>query len=306
VTNRDARRELAGLVAETHALLDRERARGRERIVLTQAGGRDVPPGRVEVRRSRADCLSPGGSIASPGPGTTEASPPPLPTEQAALPGFEALVPAPPPVIPPASPGVPGLPLTQPLAPRPDLPGHLTKLAGLVSGCRKCPLCETRTQTVFSDGPPDARLLFVGEAPGADEDAQGVPFVGRAGQLLNKMIAAIDLKREEVYICNVLKCRPPGNRTPQPAETAQCLPYLEQQIALVRPALICAMGLPAVGALLKLKGPMGAIHGKTFQYRGVPVIPTYHPAALLRTPSFKRDAWEDLKRVRDTLKGLTA
>jgi DNA polymerase len=146
----------------------------------------------------------------------------------------------------------------------------------------------------------------VGEAPGADEDAQGVPFVGRAGQLLNKMIAAIDLEREEVYICNVLKCRPPGNRTPQPAEVAQCLPYLEQQIALVRPALICAMGLPAVGALLKLKGPMGAIHGKTFQYRGVPVIPTYHPAALLRTPSLKREAWEDMKRVRDLLKGLAA
>jgi uracil-DNA glycosylase family 4 len=109
-----------------------------------------------------------------------------------------------------------------------------------------------------------------------------------------------------VYICNVLKCRPPGNRTPQPAEVAQCLPYLEQQIALVRPALICAMGLPAVGALLKLKGPMGAIHGKRFEYRGVPVIPTYHPAALLRTASFKRDAWEDMKRVRDTLKGLAA
>jgi DNA polymerase len=176
----------------------------------------------------------------------------------------------------------------------------------MVASCRKCSLCETRTQTVFADGPPGARLLIVGEAPGADEDAQGVPFVGRAGQLLNKMIAAIDLKREEVYICNVLKCRPPGNRTPQPGEVAQCLPYLEQQIALIRPALICAMGLPAVGALLKLKGPMGAIHGKTFDYRGIPVIPTYHPAALLRTPSFKREAWEDMKRVRDTLKGLAA
>jgi DNA polymerase len=284
MADRDAREELAGIAAEARVLLERERARGRERMVLGEARGNIRPPGHPP------DAPRPGAAA----------------LEQAALPGFEALVPPPAPVFQPAVAGVPGIPSTLPLAPRPDLPPDLDALARLVSDCRKCGLCETRTQTVFADGRATARLLVVGEAPGADEDAQGVPFVGRAGQLLNKMIAAIDLEREEVYICNVLKCRPPGNRTPQPAEVAQCLPYLEQQIALVRPALICAMGLPAVGALLKLKGPMGAIHGKTFQYRGVPVIPTYHPAALLRTPSLKREAWEDMKRVRDLLKGLAA
>jgi DNA polymerase len=274
------------MAAEARALLERERARGRSRILLGEPGVETVPPGRPESSRG-------------PRPGTPS-------FQQAALPGFEALVPPPLTAFPSAGPGVPGLPSTQTLSVRTDLPADLRDLARLVSGCRRCPLCETRTQTVFADGGPAARLLVVGEAPGADEDAQGLPFVGRAGQLLNKMIAAIDLAREEVYICNVLKCRPPGNRTPQPAEVAQCLPYLEQQIALVRPALICAMGLPSVAALLRLKGPMGAIHGKTFEYRGVPVIPTYHPAALLRTPSLKREAWEDMKRVRDTLKGLGA
>jgi DNA polymerase len=182
-----------------------------------------------------------------------------------------------------------------------DLPGDLDALARLVSTCRNCGLCETRTQTVFADGSPRARLVFVGEAPGRDEDAKGLPFVGRAGQLLDKMIAAIDLRREEVYICNVLKCRPPENRTPLPNEVEQCLPYLAQQIALLKPALICALGLSAAQALLSTKGSMASLRGKTFEYRGIPLIPTYHPAALLRNPSLKREAWEDLKRVRDTL-----
>jgi DNA polymerase len=176
----------------------------------------------------------------------------------------------------------------------------------MVSTCRQCGLCETRTQTVFADGSPSARLLFVGEAPGRDEDLKGLPFVGRAGQLLDKMIAAIDLKREEVYICNVLKCRPPENRTPLPSEVEQCLPYLERQIELVRPALICALGLSAAQTLLRSKGSMATLRGKTFEYRGVPLIPTYHPAALLRNPALKREAWEDLKRVRDTLNARPA
>lgn len=286
-----AREELARIAAEARVLLERERDRGRTRIVLP--GTEADPAGDRGVESDRG------------GPGTATGTPEPAgAAEQAALPGFEAL--APPPPIEPSARGIPGLPSTRPLALREDLPDTLDALAGRVADCRLCALCETRARTVFSDGDPNARLLLVGEAPGADEDAQGVPFVGRAGQLLNKMIAAIDIRREEVYICNVLKCRPPGNRTPQPDEVARCLPYLEQQIALVRPALICAMGLPAVGALLRLKGPMGAIHGKMFEYRGIPVIPTYHPAALLRTPSFKRQAWEDLQIVRDTLKRLTA
>ncbi|HLQ66834.1 MAG TPA: uracil-DNA glycosylase [Candidatus Limnocylindrales bacterium] len=186
------------------------------------------------------------------------------------------------------------------------MPLLLPDLAARVSACRLCSLCSTRTQTVFADGSPTARLLFVGEAPGRDEDAQGLPFVGRAGQLLNKMIAAIDLKREEVYICNVLKCRPPDNRVPAPDEVESCRPYLEQQIALVKPALVCALGLSAAQALLQTKASMSSLRGKTFTYRGIPLIPTYHPAALLRNPGLKRDAWTDLQRVRDLLRERTA
>jgi uracil-DNA glycosylase len=192
------------------------------------------------------------------------------------------------------------------LAPRQDLPDDLGTLARLVSECRKCGLCDTRTNTVFADGSATAKLVFIGEAPGRDEDLKGLPFVGRAGQLLDKMIAAIQLKREEVYICNVLKCRPPENRTPAPDEVEQCQPYLEQQLALVRPALICALGLSAVQALLRTKSSMASLRGRTFEYRGIPLIPTYHPAALLRNPGLKRDAWEDMQRVRDTLKARTA
>ena len=182
----------------------------------------------------------------------------------------------------------------------------LPDLAAAVAACRRCALCGTRTQTVFADGDPRARLLFVGEAPGRDEDAQGIPFVGRAGQLLNKMIAAIEMTRESVYICNVLKCRPPDNRVPAPDEVEQCRPYLEQQIAIVKPALICALGLSATQALLQTKASMSSMRGKTFAFRGVPVIPTYHPAALLRTPGLKREAWVDLQRVRDFLRQRSA
>src|SRR5207249_2792961 len=189
---------------------------------------------------------------------------------------------------------------------REDLPDDLGTLARLVSECRKCRLCETRTNTVFADGSVKAKLLLIGEAPGRDEDLKGLPFVGRAGQLLDKMIAAIQLRRDEVYICNVLKCRPPENRTPLQDEVDQCMPYLEQQLALVRPALICALGLSAVQALLKTKSSMASLRGRTFEYKGIPLIPTYHPAALLRNPGLKREAWEDLQRVRDTLKAQGA
>ncbi len=223
------------------------------------------------------------------------------PAETLALPGFEAFASTAAPA--PAAPV--SLPAPIPLGPREDLPQLLPELQALVSSCRLCSLCSTRTQTVFADGSPTARLMFVGEAPGRDEDAQGLPFVGRAGQLLNKMIAAIDLKREEVYICNVLKCRPPDNRVPAPDEVGRCRPYLEQQIALVKPALVCALGLSATQALLETKTSMASLRGKTFTYRGIPLIPTYHPAALLRNPGLKREAWIDLQRVRDMLREKT-
>ena len=218
------------------------------------------------------------------------------------MPGFEPAkrVPLPPPM--PAA--LDAKTADIPLALNPALPNELDAIAALVRECRKCDLCKTRNKTVFSDGSPLAKLVFVGEAPGRDEDQQGLPFVGRAGQLLDKMIQAIDMKREEVYICNVLKCRPPDNRTPEPGEVEQCRPYLEQQLALIRPVVICALGLSAMQALLETKATMSSMRGKTFSYRGIPLIPTYHPAALLRNPGLKRDAWIDLQRVRDLVQSV--
>jgi DNA polymerase len=163
-----------------------------------------------------------------------------------------------------------------------------------VRGCAQCGLHATRTQTVFGVGSRSAQWMFVGEAPGADEDAQGEPFVGRAGQLLNAMLFAIGLKRQEVYIANVLKCRPPGNRDPQPNEVEQCEPYLIRQIELIQPRLIVALGRHAAHSLLKTDLPLAKLRGQRLSYHGTPLIVTYHPAYLLRSPTDKRKAWEDL------------
>jgi DNA polymerase len=144
-------------------------------------------------------------------------------------------------------------------------------------------------------------LVFIGEAPGADEDREGYPFVGRAGQLLDKIIRAIGLERDEVYICNVLKCRPPGNRNPAPDEIAKCTPFLEEQLAILRPKVICTLGLFASQYLLQSQLPIGKLRGRILDYRGTPVVPTYHPAALLRNPSLKAAVWDDVQIVRRTL-----
>jgi uracil-DNA glycosylase len=176
----------------------------------------------------------------------------------------------------------------------------LTVLAEEIKGCMQCPeLASTRTQTVFADGQLGAELCFVGEAPGADEDAKGLPFVGAAGQLLNKIIVACGLKREEVYICNILKCRPPGNRTPLPNEAANCRGFLDRQLELVRPKYIVALGGCAAQNLLQTTVPLGQLRGKFHQYRGIPVLCTYHPAYLLphRAPEKKREVWEDMKTL---------
>lgn len=164
--------------------------------------------------------------------------------------------------------------------------------------CMKCPLGETRTKFVFGVGNPHATLMLIGEAPGADEDAQGEPFVGRAGQLLNKILEAIRFRREEVYICNILKCRPPGNRKPAPEEVDQCMPYLRKQIALVRPKLILCLGLTAAENLLQTSESLGKLRGRVLQFEGIPLMVTYHPAALLRNPNWKRPAWEDVQAAR--------
>jgi uracil-DNA glycosylase family 4 len=176
----------------------------------------------------------------------------------------------------------------------------------LGADCSRCKLHTLgRTQVVFGVGNPDADLMFVGEAPGADEDMQGEPFVGRAGQLLTKIIEAIGLRREDVYIANVIKCRPPGNRNPEPDEVEQCEPFLFRQIDTVKPTVIVALGKFAAQCLLRTNDPITRIRGREFKYRDAVLIPTYHPAYLLRTPSAKREVWEDMKRVRTILRGET-
>ena len=164
-----------------------------------------------------------------------------------------------------------------------------------IGDCTRCALHKGRNKIVFGDGDPNARLMFVGEGPGADEDAQGLPFVGKAGQLLNNMIAAMGLKREEVYIANVVKCRPPGNRTPEPEEGATCSPFLFRQIDVVRPQVLVALGATAATYLLGQRQPLAGLRGRVHAVRGTQLIVTYHPAYLLRDPRQKKEAWADLQ-----------
>ncbi len=182
---------------------------------------------------------------------------------------------------------------------RPDL--TLEDIRREMESCTRCDLHKTRTHAVFGEGNPQARLVFVGEAPGADEDRQGRPFVGKAGQLLTRIIEAMGLKRSDVYICNVLKCRPPGNRTPLPHEIDACKEFLEQQLEVIDPEIICALGTVATRALLKTDAPITALRGMVQEYRGIPCVPTYHPAYLLRNPAAKRQVWEDMKGIMEKL-----
>lgn len=175
-----------------------------------------------------------------------------------------------------------------------------------ICNCQLCPLGKTRNKFVYGAGNPNADVLFIGEAPGADEDRLGEPFVGRAGQLLDKILAAIQLTRNDVYIANILKCRPPNNRDPQPEEMELCFPYLHEQIRLIQPKLICTLGRIAAQAVLQTTTPLGKLRNRWHQFEGVPTLVTYHPAALLRFPSYKRDTWEDMKKLRaqyDALRG---
>jgi uracil-DNA glycosylase family 4 len=174
----------------------------------------------------------------------------------------------------------------------------LAALARRVAGCTRCPaLASTRTQTVFGTGALDPELCFVGEAPGADEDRLAEPFVGAAGQLLNRIIVACGMKREEVYICNILRCRPPGNRTPQPDEAANCREYLDATLDLVRPKYVCCLGACAAQNLLGTQLSVGRLRGRFHDFRGMTVLVTYHPAYLLRNESAKKDVWEDMKKL---------
>ena len=177
----------------------------------------------------------------------------------------------------------------------------LEEIALVVSACTKCPLHTTRTRTVPGEGNPKPRLLFVGEAPGADEDRLGRPFVGAAGQLLDKMIVAMGLARGQVFIANVLKCRPPGNRTPLPAEVASCAPYLRAQIEQLGPEIICSLGNPATQALLGVTEKISRLRGRFSSYRGIPVMPTFHPSYLLRNTADRKLSWQDLQQIMQRL-----
>ena len=248
----------------------------------------------------------------APAPVSAPAPRPAMPRMEA--PPLRPVAPAPearprPAAIPVAPAPAPAAPV---LAPSPE---RLAELAGLgwealeaqILGCQACSLSQRRKQAVPGVGDRQADWLFVGEAPGAEEDARGEPFVGQAGKLLDAMLAAIDLRRgEDVYIANAVKCRPPNNRTPEAAELASCFPYLQRQVALIRPRLIVALGRPAAHALLNQELKISAARGRLFDYAGIPVIVTYHPAYLLRNQSDKAKAWEDLCFARRTMQGLKA
>ena len=178
----------------------------------------------------------------------------------------------------------------------------LEELSAQVNKCNKCALCTNRKNVVFGVGNKNADIMFIGEGPGADEDEQGIPFVGKAGQLLDKMLIAINLSRNtNCYIANIVKCRPPANRDPLPEESASCMPFLETQIHILKPTMILAMGRVAAHNLFKTTEPVSKMRGKIFDYHGIPAMMTYHPSALLRDESLKRPAWEDLKLFRSRL-----
>jgi DNA polymerase len=182
---------------------------------------------------------------------------------------------------------------------------NLTDLNQLICNCLKCDLGKTRTKFVFGVGNPNADAMLVGEAPGAEEDKQGEPFVGRAGKLLTDILKAIKLTREEVYIANILKCRPPGNRDPLPSEMETCIPYLKKQVELIKPKVILCLGRIAANGLLNKKLPLSSLRESTHEFSGIPVIVTYHPAALLRNPNWKRGCWEDVQKFKKLLDELS-
>jgi len=187
-----------------------------------------------------------------------------------------------------------------------DAGAAMAALKAEVLPCTACELSSGRTKTVFGSGDPRAKVVFIGEAPGRDEDLQGEPFVGASGQLLTKILGAIGLSREDVFICNILKCRPPNNRDPQPAEVGQCEVHLKRQLAILRPQVICCLGRVAAQTLLKTDLSLGKLRRTVHFYEGVPVMATFHPAALLRNPAWKRDTWDDVRKLQALSKALQA
>lgn len=289
----DARRALAEIASCLRAHV--------ERVAATGATG--IPRGKLSVRsvvRPSAPASTP--SRRSPEPATTssvpELEPASAPAPVPELQGQEASDRWPAARCTTAEVAALHLPDISVPASRELCEQRLHVLATELSTCTKCPLCRQRTQTVFARGNPSAELCFVGEAPGADEDAQGEPFVGLAGQLLDRMIAAMGFAREQVYICNIVKCRPPGNRKPEPREMHACAPFLAEQLRLASPKVMVTLGTTALEGLLGAEGGIMRLRGHWRLYRGViPVMPTFHPAYLLRNPAAKREVWLDLQAV---------
>lgn len=304
MSNLEPREELANIAASLRAYLEWQVDCGSSGIPRRPRPARPAPI---------APVAAPGDPIAAAPEHAPDAAPPPpatAPAEtappRASVGAAIARAPSPPSDGPafPAPPAPPAPRATASPAPAPVAPPRpLPVVASDVASCTKCRLHETRTNTVFSRGNPEAKLCFIGEAPGADEDAQGIPFVGRAGQLLDKMIHAMGLDPDkDVYVCNIIKCRPPGNRRPEPDEVASCIPYLHEQIAQIDPKVIVALGNTSVGTLLGTKLGITKVRGSWKLYRGrIPVMPTYHPSYLLRSSpqqaEAKRQAWEDLQAV---------
>lgn len=242
-------------------------AADRERVPADDVGGPTVRAARQADRTPDGAGLASGPPYAPPGGAVASAGSPP-----------------------PASSSAPAAPAET-----------LEDIRGDLGDCTRCKLHGGRTHLVFGVGSPTAELVFVGEAPGRDEDRQGIPFVGRAGQLLTRIIAAIGMSRDEVYIANVIKCRPPSNRNPEPDEVATCEPFLFRQLDVIRPRVVVALGGFAIRTLLRTDEAVSRLRGRAFDYRGAKLIPTFHPAYLLRSPERKRDVWEDMKRVRALL-----
>lgn len=273
---------------------------------LPESSARPAPPETADWREAlRATGAKPGGESTR-----AASAPTPPPAAASATPIPPAVPPRTEPVAAPASAPVdpadlpPGLVVAKPTAPGVtdiDAAPSLDVIADMVRRCTRCPLHQTAIQGVPGEGNPNARFVVVGEAPGATEDETGRPFVGAAGQLLTKILAAINLRREDVFICNVIKHRPPGNRNPLPNEIAACSPYLIRQLELIRPGVILALGTFAAQTLLETKESIGKLRGRVHRYHGIPLIVTYHPAALLRNPAWKRPTWDDVQLARRIL-----